>query len=54
MENFKRFNKTIVHAELHGFRFSSELTGDFDDVTIACTVKVCTNASGKCEDVSIF
>ncbi|CAC5358427.1 unnamed protein product [Mytilus coruscus] len=50
MENFKRLSKTIVHAELHGFRFSSELTGEFDDVTISCTVKVCTSEGGKCED----
>lgn len=54
MENFKRLKKTIVHAELHGFRFSSELTGDFDDVTISCTVKVCTGTGGKCKDVSVF
>lgn len=49
MENFKRFNSTVVHAELLGFRFSSTLDGSSSDVTISCTVKICTSDTGPCK-----
>lgn len=52
MNNFKRINSTIVHAELFGFRFSPSLGGDASDVTISCSVKICTSASGPCTSVS--
>ena len=53
MESFIRDNATLVHAKLHGFRFASEITGDEDDITISCAVKICTGHSGECNDVSI-
>jgi hypothetical protein len=53
MESFIRDSDTLVHAKLHGFRFASEITGDEDDITISCVVKICTRNSGKCNDVSI-
>lgn len=49
MENFRRFSSTVVHAELLGFRFSSTLDGSSSDVTISCTVKICTSATGPCK-----
>lgn len=52
MKNFKRINETILHAELLGFRFSPTLDGGSSDVTIACTVKICTSYTGPCTKVS--
>lgn len=54
MENFKRDISTIVHAELHGFRFNQDSNGGVDDVTISCIVKICTGSSDECADVSII
>ncbi|CAC5358433.1 unnamed protein product [Mytilus coruscus] len=50
MTNFRRLSSIIVHAELHGFRFNANGNSGFDDVTISCTVKICTSATGNCTD----
>ena len=52
MESFIRDKETMVHAKLHGFRFANKITGEEDDITISCVVKICKANSGNCLDVS--
>lgn len=52
LDSFIRDDKKMVHAKLHGFRFASKITGEEDDITISCVVKICTGNSGECADVS--
>lgn len=53
MDSFIRDNEKMVHAKLHGFRFASKITGEEDDITISCVVKICkANSGSDCHDVS--